>query len=140
MNTQLPARLRTIRLLTTSKRTLTATRTLTRAHPIYIHTTPTPRSRRPAASPRKPQNPVPHIDTCPAPQCACKPTPDLDIDREGNLRGAFVPYKEQVLVCTGRDDWVSKVEEEEGAAGDVVRGLKGGLGRGGKFCDVSLCL
>ena len=81
---------------------------------------------------------APHIDACPSPTCACAPMPELDIDRKSKMRGVFVPYKEQVLVCSGRDDWTSKIEEEEGPAGDVVRGLKGGFGRGGQFCDVSV--
>lgn len=80
---------------------------------------------------------VPHVDKCPEPVCPCEPAPDLDIDREGRLRGAFAPYSEQVLVCTGRDDWVSKVEDEERFGGDVIRGLKEGFGLGGKFRDVS---
>lgn len=42
-------------------------------------------------------------------------------------------YAEQVLVSTGRDDWKSRIEEEDEA--DFVRELKGLLGRGGKFCD-----
>lgn len=104
-------------------------RSLPRAAQARIHTT------RPRAAPRI----VPHVGACPEPSCACEPPPPgLDIDRKSRLRGVFVPYKEQVLVCSGQDDWVSKVEEEEGAAGDLVRGLKGGFGRGGRFSDVSL--
>lgn len=95
-----------------------------------IHTTP------PRPAPRI----VPHIQTCPSPSCACGPQPELEIDRTGNLRGAFVPYKEQVLVCSGRDDWTSRIEDEEGVLGGVVGGLKGVLGRGGEFCDVSSSL
>lgn len=113
-------------------RLLRLPRLLHRATPAarHLHTT----ARRPA--PRV----VPHIQTCPSPSCECGPQPELEIDREGNLRGAFVPYKEQVLVCSGRDDWASRIEDEEGVLGGVVGGLKGGFGRGGQFCDVSLLL
>jgi hypothetical protein len=64
---------------------------------------------------------------------------DLEIDHESPLKGVFAPYAEQVLVCTGRDDWASRVEEEKGleGAGEIVSGLKGLFGRNGKFCDVS---
>lgn len=59
-------------------------------------------------------------------------------------------YAEQVLICTGKDDWPSKIETEgggnvaqtlkgllgRGGDGNVAQILKGLLGRGGKFCDV----
>ncbi|SPN98943.1 related to sucrase/ferredoxin-like family protein Fmi1 [Cephalotrichum gorgonifer] len=133
MSTKLPARLRALGLgLGVSRSILHGTRATTTALATHIHTTAA-RSQR-TRSPRR--DPVPHVDKCPEPQCACEPAPgDLEIDRKGNLRGAFVPYAQHVLVCTGKDDWASRVEEEEGAAGDVVRGLKGVFGRGGKFCD-----
>lgn len=93
-----------------------------------VHTTP----------PRRAPRVVPHVGSCPEPSCACEPPPPgLEIDRESRLRGVFVPYKEQVLVCSGRADWASKVEEEEGVVGDVVRALKGMFGKGGQFRDVS---
>jgi hypothetical protein len=47
-------------------------------------------------------------------------------------------YTEQVLVCTGREDWKSRIEDEEGEHGEFVRQLRALLSRGGKFCDVSL--
>lgn len=103
-------------------------RSLPRAAQARIHTT------RPRAARRT----VPHVGACPEPSCPCEPPPELDIDRKGVLRGLFVPYNEHVLVCTGRDDWVSRVEDEEGVAGDVVRRLKGDLGRKGQFHNVSL--
>lgn len=45
-------------------------------------------------------------------------------------------YAEQVVVCTGKDDWASNIEQEEGATGEFVRGLKGVVGRGGVGSDV----
>lgn len=98
---------------------------------------PAPAARLHTTARRHAPRIVPHINECPSPSCECGPQPQLEIDRTGNLRGAFVPYKEQVLVCSGRDDWTSRIEDEEGVLGGVVGGLKGGFGRGGEFSDVS---
>jgi hypothetical protein len=79
--------------------------------------------------------PVPVIPSCPAPTCACRESPPgLEIERETDINGSMASYARQILVCTGRDDWTSKIEEEEDAV--LVRRLKGFLGRGGKFQDV----
>lgn len=43
-------------------------------------------------------------------------------------------YGEQVLVCTGKEDWKSRIEDEEDAV--LVNQLKKNLSRGGKFVDV----
>ncbi|OCK98585.1 sucrose cleavage family protein [Cenococcum geophilum 1.58] len=43
-------------------------------------------------------------------------------------------YTKQVLVCTGREDWKSRIEDE-GEHGEFVRQLRALLSRGGKFCD-----
>ncbi|KAL5383493.1 hypothetical protein DPSP01_005890 [Paraphaeosphaeria sporulosa] len=73
--------------------------------------------------------------TC-SPTCACAGTPpDLDIDRTTPLLHTMAPYTEQVLVCTGKDDWKSRIEDEQSAAGDFVRGLRAEIGRGGKGFD-----
>lgn len=45
-------------------------------------------------------------------------------------------YKQHVIVRTGKDDWTSRIEDEEGDAGAFVRGLKGVSGKGGKAFDV----
>ena len=83
--------------------------------------------------------PFPVIESCPSPTCPCRPAPaDLDIDCEQSLNGTMAAYSEQVLVCTGRGDWKSKIEDEEGEHGEFVRQLRALLSRGGKFCDVSL--
>lgn len=82
--------------------------------------------------------PVPIIEQCPIPTCQCRPMPEgLDIEREQNIGSSMAAYAEQVLISTGRNDWKSKIEdEEEGADGAFVRQLKGLLGKGGKFSDV----
>jgi hypothetical protein len=43
-------------------------------------------------------------------------------------------YAQQLLICTGKDDWTSKIEDEDDAV--LVRALKGFLTRGGKYVDV----
>lgn len=58
----------------------------------------------------------------------------LDIEQEQNLNGSLASYAEQVLISTGKEDWTSKIEDEEDAG--FLRLLKGMLGRGGKFADV----
>ena len=49
-------------------------------------------------------------------------------------------YAQQVVVSTGQPDWRSRIEEDgaEEGWGRFVRGLKGLIGRGAKFADVSL--
>ncbi|CAN9366228.1 unnamed protein product [Alternaria alternata] len=44
-------------------------------------------------------------------------------------------YSEQVIFCTGKEDWVSNIEQEEGETGEFVRGLKGVIGKGGPGFD-----
>ena len=58
----------------------------------------------------------------------------LDIEREQNLNSSMAAYAEQVLISTGRNDWKSRIEEED--EGVLVKQLKGFLGRGGKYSDV----
>jgi (2Fe-2S) ferredoxin len=43
-------------------------------------------------------------------------------------------YAEQLLVCTGQDDWVSRVEEENGGE-NLVADVKELIGRGGPYAD-----
>lgn len=77
----------------------------------------------------------PVIESCPSPTCVCKPMPfGLDIDVTHNLNGSMAPYAEQVFICTGKNDWTSKIEEDEVSV--MARGLKDLLGRGGKYSDV----
>ncbi|GAB7365000.1 hypothetical protein MBLNU230_g5783t1 [Neophaeotheca triangularis] len=78
--------------------------------------------------------PFPVTATCPAPTCQCREMPSgLDIEQEQNLNGSLASYAEQVLISTGKEDWTSKIEDEEDAG--FLRLLKGMLGRGGKFAD-----
>ena len=57
------------------------------------------------------------------------------IDHKTPLNGLCPTYAEQVLVCTGQDDWLSKVEEEK-SGDNLAADLKELLGRGGTFNDV----
>lgn len=80
---------------------------------------------------------IPYTESCPSPTCACAPTPsDLDIDRKTPLLNTMAPYTEQVLLCTGKEDWASNLEDDEGATADFVKGLKGVIGKGGEAFDV----
>jgi hypothetical protein len=45
-------------------------------------------------------------------------------------------YSEHVILCTGQEDWHSNIEQDEGATGKFVRGLKGVIGKGGRGFDV----
>ncbi|KAK7421362.1 hypothetical protein QQX98_002256 [Neonectria punicea] len=58
----------------------------------------------------------------------------LPLDREGPMKGAIAGYAEQVLVCTGKHDWPSRIEEE--SSGDnLAADLKELFGRGGEYSD-----
>lgn len=86
--------------------------------------------------------PFPVTKTCPEPSCNCPPTPampeGLPIDHEQALNGTMAAYAQQVLVCTGQSDWTSRIEDdgENKGWGNLVRGLKSLLGRGGPYLDV----
>jgi len=62
----------------------------------------------------------------------------LSIDTAHPLNGTMAAYTQQVLIATGRPDWVSRIEEDgQGEGwGALARGLKGLLGRRGKYADV----
>lgn len=60
---------------------------------------------------------------------------DLDIDRKTPLLNTMAPYAEQVIFCTGKKDWVSNIEQEEGETGDFVKGLKSVIGKGAPGFD-----
>jgi hypothetical protein len=62
----------------------------------------------------------------------------LDIDRKSQLNGVISGYAEQVLVCTGQDDWAPRIEEESGGD-NLAADLKELFGRGGTYSDVSIC-
>lgn len=95
-----------------------------------------------SSRPRRPPPPPPFstVDTCPEPTCGCAATPAMPegllLDREGPMKGAIAGYAEQVLVCTGHNDWPSRIEEE--SSGDnLAADLKELFGRGGTYSDVS---
>ena len=68
-------------------------------------------------------NPLWSIETCPSPTCACTATPEnLDIDHEQPLAGKIPLYDQHVVLCTGKTDWASRIEDDEG--GNLVKGLK----------------
>lgn len=60
----------------------------------------------------------------------------LEIDHTSPLNGVMSGYAEQVLICTGKDDWPSKIEEDHGGD-NLAADLKELFGRGGEFRDVS---
>ena len=59
----------------------------------------------------------------------------LDIDYSKPLNGTMAAYAEQVLVCTGKDDWASRIEEEN-SGDNLAADLKELMGRGGVYSDV----
>lgn len=79
--------------------------------------------------------PVPIIEACPVPTCQCREMPQgLEIEREQNINGSMAAYAEQVVICTGRYDWPSRIEQDGESV--LVRQLKNLLGRNGKYSDV----
>jgi len=84
--------------------------------------------------------PFPTITSCPPPTCDCAPTPEMpegfDIDRKTTLNGLISNYAQQVLVCTGKTDWPSRIEEDN-SGDNLAADLRELLGRGGIFSDVS---
>ncbi|KAF1965843.1 hypothetical protein BU23DRAFT_545272 [Bimuria novae-zelandiae CBS 107.79] len=98
---------------------------------------PRARIRSIATTPARHQtSPPPPLPECSPATCTCAGTPpDLDIDRKTSLLHTTAPYAEQVLICTGKDDWTSRIEDEDSPSGDFVRGLKGEIGRGGEGFD-----
>ncbi|CAM1508094.1 Fc.00g049420.m01.CDS01 [Cosmosporella sp. VM-42] len=82
--------------------------------------------------------PFPTVPTCPSPTCGCAETPampdGLQIDHKSPLNGVMAGYSEHVLVCTGKDDWTSRIEEESGGD-NLAADLKELFGRGGIYSD-----
>ncbi|KAI2894588.1 hypothetical protein CBS76997_9103 [Aspergillus niger] len=83
--------------------------------------------------------PFPITKTCPEPSCSCPSTPSMPapIDYDQPLNGTMAAYAQQLLICTGQRDWTSRIEEDGQGQnwGELVRGLKSLLGRGGKYAD-----
>lgn len=61
------------------------------------------------------------------------------IDQDTNLNGMMAAYAEQVLICTGKDDWASRIDEDNGGD-NLAADLKELIGRGGVYSDVSFIL
>ena len=80
------------------------------------------------------------VDTCPSPTCACAATPELseglEIDHKTPINGLISSYAQQVLVCTGKDDWPSRIEEDN-SGDNLAADLRELVGRGGPYNDVS---
>lgn len=80
----------------------------------------------------------PIVEVCPSATCKCAATPifpdGYELDRKGKLNGVMAAYAEQVLICTGQDDWASKIEEEQGG-NNLAADLKTLFGRGGLYSD-----
>ncbi|KAI5867272.1 Sucrase/ferredoxin-like-domain-containing protein [Durotheca rogersii] len=78
------------------------------------------------------------VPTCPEPTCDCAETPAMPfgsgIDRSANLNGLMPAYAQQVLICTGRDDWASRIEEDH-SGDNLAADLKELIGRGGMYSD-----
>lgn len=60
----------------------------------------------------------------------------LEIDRSANMNGVMASYAEHVLICTGKDDWTSRIEDDE-SGDNLAADLKELIGRGGVYSDVS---
>lgn len=60
----------------------------------------------------------------------------LTIDYKTNLNGLISNYAQHVLICTGKDDWPSKIEEDN-SGDNLAADLKELVGRGGVYNDVS---
>lgn len=82
----------------------------------------------------------PIVPECPSPTCKCASTPampdDLPIDHKTTLNGLISNYSQQVLVCTGKDDWPSKIETED-EGNNLAADLRKFIGPKGVYSDVS---
>ncbi|PBP19284.1 Sucraseferredoxin-like protein [Diplocarpon rosae] len=58
----------------------------------------------------------------------------LPIDRSKSLNETMAPYAQQVLICTGKDDWLSKIEDEN-SGDNLAADIKELIGRGGIYSD-----
>ena len=73
--------------------------------------------------------------TCPPSTCACAATPDLEIDRTKPLINTVPRHSKHLIVHTGRDDWASRIEDDEGKP-NIAKELKALLGPKGEFYEV----
>ena len=89
---------------------------------------------------------IPIVPSCPPPTCPCAATPTgLDIDRQKTM---IAPqYTRHVVIWTGRQDWASRIEDEESSffgikhlgrpRANLAKSLKELVGLGGKYYNVS---
>lgn len=73
--------------------------------------------------------------TCPPSTCACAATPDLEIDRIKPLINTVPRHSKHLVVHTGRDDWASRIEDDEEKP-NIAKELKALLGPRGEFYEV----
>ncbi|XXH00575.1 hypothetical protein Hte_006923 [Hypoxylon texense] len=110
-------------------------RPLARAASRLRAATPRRSNRIPLAPTRRCLNTVPK---CPEPTCDCADTPSMPwgkgIDKDANLNGLIAAYAQQVLICTGKDDWASRIEEDN-SGDNLAADLKELIGRGGVYSD-----
>ena len=59
------------------------------------------------------------------------------IDHTKPLNGTMAAYAEQLIICTGKDDWDSRIEDENGGDNLATR-IKKLVGPKGEFHDVCL--
>lgn len=57
------------------------------------------------------------------------------IDHSRPLNGTMVAYAEQVLICTGKPDWTSRIEDDD-SGDNLAADIKELMGRGGTYSDV----
>ncbi|TAQ87037.1 hypothetical protein B7494_g4628 [Chlorociboria aeruginascens] len=58
----------------------------------------------------------------------------LEIDHSKPLNGTMASYSEQVLICTGKEDWKSRIHEEN-SGDNLAADIKELMGRGGTYSD-----
>lgn len=83
---------------------------------------------------------LPITDHAPVTSCECEANlpPGLDIDHSRPLANTVAPYNQHIVIATGKSDWSSRIEDEEGE-GNMARTLKDMTRRGGDWYDVSGC-
>lgn len=67
--------------------------------------------------------------------CAVQLPNGLTIDRTRPLLNTAASYNQHVVVATGKSDWASRIEDEEGP-GDTAKALKDMTKRTGEWFDV----
>ncbi|KAL8687616.1 MAG: hypothetical protein Q9218_006262 [Villophora microphyllina] len=70
----------------------------------------------------------------PTSKCECDDQipPDLDIDHNRDIANTVAPYNQHIVISTGKSDWASRIEDEEGP-GNMAKIMKNLLRRGGGY-------